>query len=133
MFALSTCPDPDASPDLRLTQFGEESPGADGFRDRLREHIGETEISMILGEVDASAAAVLVTGYLIPGAARRVTTVGCLRDEGFVVVHSPTKRNRLHVSVFPPVTEGGQSVEWDDKVAIQFNTCFTERVMGSEG
>lgn len=52
--------------DLRLTQFGEEPPFGDGFRDRLREDIGETEISMILGEVDAAGAAVLVTRYLTP-------------------------------------------------------------------
>jgi hypothetical protein len=43
--------------DLRLTQYGERPPIGEGFRDRLREDIGETEISMILGEVDASAAA----------------------------------------------------------------------------
>ena len=62
-------PDPFDLPDnLRLTQYGEEPPFGDGFRDRLREEIGETEISMILGEVDASAAAVLVTRYLSPGA-----------------------------------------------------------------
>ena len=62
-------PHPFDLPDnLRLTQYGEEPPFGDGFRDRLREEIGETEISMILGEVDASAAAVLVTRYLSPGA-----------------------------------------------------------------
>jgi hypothetical protein len=50
--------------ELRLTQYGERPPYGDGFRDRLRENIGETELSMILGEVDAPAAAVLVTRYL---------------------------------------------------------------------
>jgi hypothetical protein len=37
--------------ELRLTQYGERPPFGDGFRDRLRKDIGETEISMILGEV----------------------------------------------------------------------------------
>ena len=60
--------DPIDLPDeLRLTQYGEHPPFGDGFRDRLREDIGETELSMILGEVDASAAAVLVTRYLAAG------------------------------------------------------------------
>jgi hypothetical protein len=64
--------DPIDLPDeLRLTQYGEQPPFGDGFRDRLREDIGETELSMILGEVDASAAAVLVTRYLAAGAAQR--------------------------------------------------------------
>jgi hypothetical protein len=120
-------PDPIELPDeLRLTQYGEQPPFGDGFRDRLREDIGETEISMILGEVDASAAAILVTRYFACGAIRRVTTVSRLRAAGFLVVHSPTKSNRLHVSVFPPRTEGGEPAEWDDEVANRFNACFTE-------
>ena len=120
-------PDPIELPDeLRLTQYGERPPFGDGFRDRLRENIGETEISMILGEVDASAAAILVTRSFSLGAIRRVTTVGRLRAAGFRVVHSPTKSNRLHVSVFPPRTEGGECAEWGDEVANRFNACFTE-------
>lgn len=111
--------------DLRLTQYGERPPYGDGFRDRLRESIGETELSMILGEVDAPAAAVLVTRYLTPGAMSRVTTAGRLRAAGFRVVHSPTKTNRLHVSVYPPLTEAGEPAEWDDKMASLFNACFT--------
>lgn len=35
--------------ELRLTQYGERPPYGDGFRDRLRENIGETELSMIPG------------------------------------------------------------------------------------
>lgn len=46
----------DLPDELRLTQYGEKPPFGDGFRDRLREDIGETELLMILGEVDASAA-----------------------------------------------------------------------------
>jgi len=118
--------DPIDLPDaLRLTQYGEQPPFGDGFRDRLREDIGETELSMILGEVDASAAAVLVTRYLAAGAARRVTTIGRLRAVGFRVVHSATKANRLHVSVYPPLTEAGEPAAWDGELAARFNACFT--------
>lgn len=67
--------------DMRLTQYGEGEPGGSGFRDRLRPEIGETEISMIMGEVDASAASMLVRKLLAPDALRRVTTVGRLRGE----------------------------------------------------
>jgi hypothetical protein len=118
--------DPIDLPDeLRLTQYGEQPPFGDGFRDRLREDIGETELSMILGEVDASAAAVLVTRYLAAGAARRVTTIGRLRAAGFRVVHGATKANRLHVSVYPPLTEAGEPAAWDGELAARFNACFT--------
>jgi hypothetical protein len=49
--------DPMELPDeLRLTQYGERPPHGDGFRDRLRESIGETELSVILGEVDSNTA-----------------------------------------------------------------------------
>ncbi|MCL2586288.1 MAG: hypothetical protein FWE35_27970 [Streptosporangiales bacterium] len=81
---------------------------------------------MILGEVDALAAAVLVTRYIAPGAIARVTAAGRLREEGFTVVHSPTKTNRLHVSVYPPLTSAGEYADWGDQVAIRFNACFTE-------
>ncbi len=97
----------------------------EGFRDRLREDIGETEVSLILGEVDASAASVLVTKYLSTPAMRRLTSVGELRTAGFQVVHSPTKANRLHVSVYPPVLTTGERAEWDDELANKFNACFT--------
>jgi hypothetical protein len=111
--------------DLHLTQYGERPPIGDGFRDRLRESIGETEISMILGQVDAAAAAILVTRYFALGAMSRVTTAGRLRAADFRVVHSPTKSNRLHVSVFPPLTEAGEPAEWSDELASHFNACFT--------
>lgn len=126
---------PDRTPqelpdELRLTQYGERPPVGEGFRCRLREGIGETELSLILGDVDASAAAMLVVKYLSPHARTRVTTVGALRRAGFVVVHSPSKTNRLHVSVFPPTLATGDQAEWDDELAKVFNACFTEQVTG---
>jgi hypothetical protein len=44
-------------------------------------------MSMILGEVGATAATMLITKHLAPGAELRVTTVGRLRRSGFMVVH----------------------------------------------
>jgi hypothetical protein len=118
---------PQELPDgLRLTQYGERPPIGEGFRCRLREEIGETEISLILGDVDASAASMLVVKYLSLHAMTRVTSVGVLRLAGFLVVHSPSKTNRLHVSVFPPALPTGDQAEWDDELAKRFNACFTE-------
>jgi hypothetical protein len=50
----------DLPDEARLTQYGGQAPVGSGFRDRLRPEIGETEMSMILGEVDATAAAILI-------------------------------------------------------------------------
>ena len=112
--------------ELRLTQYGERSPISEGFRCRLRAEIGETEISLIVGNVDAQAASMLVVKYMSPYAVARVTTVGALRRAGFEVIHSPSKTNRLHVSVYPPVLASGDRAEWDDELASRFNACFTE-------
>lgn len=109
-------------PNAKLTQYGE----LGHFRDRLRPDIGETEISMILGEVDSIAASVLVTKIIQPDADRRVTTVGLLRQARFRVEHSPTRGNPLHVSVYPPNDETGEPAEWADELARQFSACFTE-------
>lgn len=126
---------PDRTPqelpdELHLTQYGEQPPLGEGFRCRLRENIGETEISLILGDVDAAAASVLVVKYLSPYAMTRVTTVGELRRAGFKVAHSPTRGNRLHVSVYPPDLATDVSAEWDDELAKRFNACFTGQVEG---
>jgi hypothetical protein len=113
--------------EARLTQYGERVPVGGGFRNRLRAEIGETEMSMILGEVDATAAAMLITKHLAPGAERRITTVGCLRRSGFVVIHSPTRGNPLHVSVYSPLDKkSGEHIDWGNDVARRFNACFTE-------
>jgi hypothetical protein len=119
---------PQELPDeARLTQYGERLLFSGGFRDRLRAEIGETEMSMILGEVDSTAASMLVTKHLAPGAVRRVARVGHLRRAGFVVIHSPTRGNPLHVSVYAPRDEkSGEHIEWDHDVARRFNACFTE-------
>lgn len=115
--------------ELRLTQYGERPPAGDGFRDKLRAEIGETEISLILGDVDTAAASMLVAKWLSPWAIRRVTTVGHLRAVGFHVVHSPTKTNRLHVSVYASSDPAGLT-EWDDELAKSFNACFTDHDAG---
>ena len=34
-------------------------------------------------------------------------------------------RDRLHVSVQPPLTAWGEPAEWDDELSALFNACFT--------
>lgn len=111
---------------MNLTQYGEKPPVGEGFRDKLRPEIGETEMSLIIGEIDAAAASLLVTKMFQVGADRRVTTAGRLRERNFRVVHSPTRGNPLHVSAFPPDVTPGEPAEWDEAMAEAFNACFTE-------
>lgn len=107
-----------------LTQFGETSTDPP-FRNVLRSDIGETELSLILGGVDALAASMLVTKTIAPFRVCRTTTVGILREQGFVVRHSPTRGNPLHVSVYSPILENGESAEWGIALAKRYDDCFT--------
>jgi hypothetical protein len=112
--------------DTWLTQYGEDGQ----FTDRLREHNGETEVSLIFGALDADAAALFIAKYLTPFRCVRHTQAGWLRGQGFRVVHSPSKSNRLHVSVYPPEADDGDPAEWDERLAGLFNSCFTEHTRG---
>ncbi|GGM32945.1 hypothetical protein GCM10011608_16780 [Micromonospora sonchi] len=112
--------------DVDLTQYGEDG---EGFRSCLRVDIGETEMSLIIGRQSKMAVALLVTKAAPPWATARYTTVGALRQAGFEVVHSPTRGNPLHVSVFPPSGPHGPA-EWDDAMATSFDKCFTESTGG---
>lgn len=109
-----------------LTQYGEKPPMGEGFRSKLRPEIGETEMSLIFGEVNHQQASLLVTKMMQPCADRRLTTAGRLRARNFRVVHSPTRGNPLHVSVFPPEIAQGEPAEWGDTMAELFDECFTE-------
>lgn len=78
------------------------------------------------GALDAGPAALIVTRMIPIWADSRTTTAVHLRNRNFRVVHSPTRGNRLHVSVFPPDLAEGEPAEWDDAMAEQFNQCFAE-------
>jgi hypothetical protein len=110
--------------DVVLTQYGELD-GAPVFRNILRHEIGETELSLIVGSVDADAASMLVTKTLAQFRTCRTTTGGSLRNAGFGVEHSPTKGNPLHVSVYSPTLATGEPAEWDASLAKLFDDCFT--------
>ena len=106
-----------------LTQFGETGVVGPQFPNRLRAHQGEVEMSLILGRQTPLAASLIVTKGWTPTATTRYTLAGTLRRAGFVVKHSPTKSNPLHVSVFAPESPEGP-VDWDDELAKRYDECF---------
>ena len=106
--------------DAQLTQYGEAIGGSPGFRNRLRAEVGETEVSLMLGRVDPLAAAMLVTHTPSAFAVVRHCTAGGLRSRGFVVRHTPSPTNGLHVSVSAPA-RGPSPPEWDDRLAELFD------------
>ena len=123
----------DIRDDECLTQYGEAIPDESGynFRNRLREHQGENELSLIAGRLTPQEAAKVVTKVGNPQAAARYTTAGELRTQGFIVRHSPTRKNARHVSVHPPQA-GGQPAAWDDDMTKRFDECFTTPNGGDE-
>jgi len=109
--------------DAQLTQYGEAIGGSPGFRNRLRAEVGETEVSLMLGRVDPLAAAMLVTHTPSAFAVVRHCTAGGLRSRGFVVRHTPSPTNGLHVSVSAP-TAGPAPAVWDDRLADLFDEAL---------
>jgi hypothetical protein len=105
-----------------LTQYGDT--WDQGFRCRPRASDLDG-VSVLLGRLTLAQAARYVRrdGRARRGDAVRYTEVGCLEDEGFVVVHTPTRRNPLHVSVQSPPG-------WDDDVCERFHRCFGQPEVG---
>lgn len=81
-------------------------------------------MSMLLGHVDGVAAAVVVLRRHSPFPRPRYVKVGALRDKGFIVTHTPSMHNVLHVSIHPPQDADGLPLDWDDDVASMFRACF---------
>jgi hypothetical protein len=130
--ARRTAPVREIPAEAILTQYGEIFPDAhESFRNRLREHMGENELSLIWGKKSSAEAAQIVTRSVGPFASARYTTAGELRGAGFIVRHSPSPTRPLHVSVHPPIS-GNQSAEWDEPMAELFDKCFTSAMGGEE-
>lgn len=111
----------DLADEIELTQYGVHG---EEFRNSLRIDRGENELSLLLGRLKAMMAALMVTKTVPSGARARYTTVGALRACGFIVKHSPTKGNSIHVSVYPPQGDLGP-LEWDAALAETFDKCFS--------
>lgn len=98
----------------------------------------ETMFSMLRPNEDGLSG---TRGRLTPGEAYRVVrgskghvnkddgvsyaTAGALRQSGFVVEHTPTLRNRDHVTI-------SYDGDWDESVALLFKASFSEEVWHEE-
>ena len=116
-----------------LTQHGtQRADGTFSFRNELRADKNPPERSMSLldGALSPAAAASArrFTQPPQPRDAARWTTAGTLRSKGFRIEHTPRlPRSPLHVSVY---WEHG---EWDDGVAMAFDSCFGAPKGGRDG
>lgn len=104
--------------DEPLTQYGYMGV----FRNALRVDILEPELSLLAGRLTGAEAGAIVrndqTVIQFPeGHGARHTTAGTLRAAGFMVFHSPSKKNPRHVSAQWPES-------WDDRVSEAFDECF---------
>jgi hypothetical protein len=109
------------SDDEHLTQYGCTTSDP-VFRSHPRPEVDGLDISLIRGMLTVEAATMIVRrrGYVITGAdVVRHTTAGTLRDAGFVVEHTPNRKNPAHVSVRWPG-------DWTDEVSKDFADCFEE-------
>lgn len=91
---------------------------------RNRPRVGlESAVSVILGEVSAETACLMVHGrpVLMVEARVRHTSVGRVIDQGFRVLHTPSRRMDDHVSV-------ERDGVWGDDEARLFDECFAEEV-----
>lgn len=107
--------------DEYVSQYGSRMTGKPDFRDRPRS-TDRDALSGIVGQVTAAEARRLVrtAGPATDDDGVRDVLAGDLRQQGFVVTHTPTRRNKRHVSIRYPVGA------WDDPVAGMFDERFGE-------
>lgn len=107
-----------------LSQYGTIHRLVDGEPFKCCPPYDQEELSMVRGRCTPDEVATSVnprrTTGAAPGEGVRHATAGELRDAGFRVWHSPTRRNPDHVSV-ATVDSGGT---WTDDDKARFNACF---------
>lgn len=103
-----------------VTQFGSDRSNPP-FLPTPRRGKDYGRLSLILGQVDLELACELVPGRgPIPGDALRFTTIGLLRERGFIVEHTPERAFPQHASVTLP----GQPDRWHADVKQRFQDAF---------
>lgn len=107
-----------------LAQYGRENsdePCIDPrFRCVPRFEDGERDVSLLRGQMTIHEAAQAVCRRPAkPGDVVRHTTAGALRSAGFLVSHTPTKRNKEHVSV-------EHQGKWTENMRKAFDLAFDE-------
>lgn len=108
--------------DTPLTQYGRMQNGnIPEFRNGPRSAIGETGISLLIGQVDATAATLLVCNRAVwSDDLVRHTTAGDLRAAGFDVAHDPVDLNGLHALVTVPIFQ----TPWNNSQKTAFKKAF---------
>ena len=120
--AISGHPSAREFPDV-VTQYGHVRDGKPQFRNRPRARI-EAGLSVLSGRWSVRDATLLVARRdLRPEDAVRYAQVARLRDVGFSMTPTPTRRNPDHATI--------EFIgSWDDEVGRLFDDCFTEPVTG---
>jgi hypothetical protein len=100
------------------------------FRNRPREWSERSEpgMSTIVGKLTPAEAMSFVRArqICIGHDGVRHTTVGKLRDAGFVVSHTPNPRNPGHVTV-------SRAEKWGEDTVRMFDSCFDEPIYADGG
>jgi len=101
--------------------------GPPSFRTAPRPH--ERDVSLLAGRLTVREAAMAVRHgrrEFFPWDAVRYTTVGCLRDAGFLVQSTPSRMIPNHISV-------EYDGHWTDDVVKRFDHCFDQPAGGGGG
>jgi len=107
-----------------LTQYGradsDEHCSDSRFRCIPRFEDGEQDVSLLRGQLSVEEAAWAVCRRAArPGDLVRHTTAQALRNAGFLVSHTPTRRNKGHVSV-------EYQGKWTENMRKAFDLAFGE-------
>jgi hypothetical protein len=109
-----------------VSQYGSRLTGQPNFWDHPRAQ--DTDgLSVILGRATPAEARRPVRTVGVPTSddGVRYARVGDLRARGFVVTHTPNRRNRLHTSISCPG-------KWDNLAIDRFNECFGDPIWHEE-
>lgn len=106
-----------------LSQYGSILAVIDGEPFKGEPGRNQEDLSLIRGRVSPDQAAESVSRRrkeAAPGEGVRYVRAGNLRDAGFTVMHTPTSRNKNHVSV----TAEGTSGIWAAEHKLRYRECF---------
>lgn len=101
---------------------------------------GEVDLSVLRGRLTLQEAYTYVTTGEpleddLVGRAVRYTTAGALRNEGFEVIHTPTRKikNSIHTSVvWPGMEDGTPQVPWGDSQTQALELAFSQKGVKNE-
>lgn len=108
-----------------VSHYGRRQEGLPDFHDGPRPEQDKGELSLVRGKRDAQETAQMVMHWREPpfdDALVRHAQVGRLRDADFLVEHTPSLKNREHVSISLP----GKPHTWPEKAKADLRACFED-------